>query len=766
MTTAIRTFVLALSYCIGILLADAVQPPFHVPLLTGVFAVVSLLLAWLIHRGRADSSRLLPRLSWTVLVLFLLGAGGMGFANAGMRSAARQASLLLHFDGKAVSIEGSAASEQLGGNGVAHVLKLRRLDGRSQTGRVLVSSAEAALTLGDRVHGEVRLEAMDRSDSFESALYRRGVIMKAKGQLTRTGSSHNPVLRAANAFRARMRRGVVDSLGSPDAGLLLGLTIGDESRIPARVIEEFRAAGLSHLTAVSGANVAIVLGAVVVICRALRLRYRWQIAFGLATLGFFVLVTRWEPSVLRASVMAAIALCSFFFGRRSQALNALALALVALSIADPFILWSIAFQLSFAASMGIIVLGPMLRVKLARLPSVAADALSVAIAAQAAVAPLVAVHFGTFSPWAVPANMLAFGPVAPATLLGFIGGAAANVSPVIARPFVVSAGPLVWLIRKVAEAFSNLPGATLLVPHDPLTIGLICLLVLAVVLALDRRRQLARWPILAAAASLIFSNLAAVAKSDLPAGARITFLDVGQGDAALIESAGGARVLVDGGPDPHLLKTLLRREGVRRLDVVIASHGHFDHVNGLKGVLDGFDVRQALDPGVPVPLVEKVGTFSRAQDGESYVVGDLEIQILGPSSQLREQSELSLSEPEGAEINDASIVARISWKNQCALFPGDLEEEGQRVLAERHPSAIQCSVLKAPHHGSGRLLESFVRSVKPKWVVVSVGRNDYGHPSRKALRIFRDSGARVLRTDRSGNVEVEFEEGGGTKAVP
>jgi competence protein ComEC len=255
-----------------------------------------------------------------------------------------------------------------------------------------------------------------------------------------------------------------------------------------------------------------------------------------------------------------------------------------------------------------------------------------------------------------------------------------------------------------------------------------------------------------------------------PPGLRVTFFDVGQGDAALVESPGGARVLIDGGPDPELIADTLRRRGLGRIDLVVASHLHADHVLGLQAVLERVAVRVAVHPGVVTPMLEPLRRHEPllpVRSGERMVIGDLTVEFLGPSSDsvtaAVEAASLPGSHGEGPELNDASVVVRVEWRGECALFTGDLEEAGQQELLDVRRDQIECGLLKAPHHGSGRLLKEFVDAVDPEWVVVSVGRNDYGHPTAKALEIFEGAGAEVLRTDRLDDIVAEIDGSGEVK---
>jgi competence protein ComEC len=309
----------------------------------------------------------------------------------------------------------------------------------------------------------------------------------------------------------------------------------------------------------------------------------------------------------------------------------------------------------------------------------------------------------------------------------------------------------------VAHAFASVPNAAVLVELGVAQILIAYLLVVGIALWLARARRLARWAVVLALCIWILGLIPP--GTSAPEGLRATFFDVGQGDAALVESPAGARVLIDGGPDPQFLAEALRRRGIRRLDLVALSHFHLDHVNGVPAVLESLDARMLVDPGVPDPLVNRLFRSrppDASQEGDRFVIGDLVIDVLGPSRELRDLAALpspdSGSGDEDSSLNNASLVLRVSWDGSCILFTGDLEETAQQALVDDHSPSIRCTILKAPHHGSPRIDQDFVEAVDAEFVVISVGRNDYGHPSRTALSLFEQEGGEILRTDRKGDV--------------
>jgi competence protein ComEC len=236
----------------------------------------------------------------------------------------------------------------------------------------------------------------------------------------------------------------------------------------------------------------------------------------------------------------------------------------------------------------------------------------------------------------------------------------------------------------------------------------------------------------------------------------VRFLDVGQGDAALVRSPGGAAVLVDGGPDPRQVATGLAALGIRRLDVVVASHAHADHVGGLPAVLGRFPVGVVLEPGCPadspaydafLEAVERAGVpVLHPRAGDALRAGDLRLDVLGPGA---------CASGTAPDPNNDSLVIEVSLREDEVLFAGDAEEPAQAWILGSGAD-LRADVLKVPHHGGDTSLDAFFQAVDPEIAVVSVGENDYGHPVPDVLVGLRATGARVVRTDLAGDVVVTF----------
>lgn len=569
--------------------------------------------------------------------------------------------------------------------------------------------------------------------------------------------------RVAESMRAALRA-ACEVLDEEPAGLLPGLVVGDTSALPQRVIEEFRASGLAHLTAVSGANLAILCGAVLLALRALRVGPRTAATVaGLVLLGFVILAGP-EPSVLRAGVMGAVGLLALALGRGRSALPALAFAVTVLVLYDPGMAVSFGFALSVLATAALVLLAPWWAERMVRrgVPRGIAEALAIPAAAHLATAPVLAGMAGEVSLVSIAANLLAAPVIAPATVLGVLAAVTASVLPWLAEAFVWLAGPEVsWLIE-VGRRAAAVPGATLSWPGG--WWGGVTLAALAVVLVVFLRRRRLRALLVAAALGLL---LVLVPLRDTLSGWPVdgwsmVACDVGQGDALVLSTAEpGRSVLVDAGPDPAAVDRCLSRLGVSRIPLVILSHLHADHIGGLAAVLEGRSVGAvAVGPGrspswawrqvredtarAGVPLVH-------LRAGARLSWPRLRIEVLGPVAPVSRESE---EEVDGSDVNNTSVVLRAHTAAGRVLLTGDIEPAAQAdLLASGQDLAAE--VFKVPHHGSRYSLPEFFDAVRPRAAVISVGAdNDYGHPSGVILRALDERGVLVSRTDQDGDTAV------------
>ena len=632
--------------------------------------------------------------------------------------------------------------------------RAERVEARGRVTQVrapVVVLAEAAgwrdLLPGTRLDAAGRL--MRSNDTTTAA------VLLARGP-PRAVAWPGPVHRAAGALRSGLRA-AVDPLPEAQRGLVPGLVVGDTSRLPPALEEDFRTVGLTHLVAVSGANVAIVCGAVLVCALRLGLRRRVAaVAAGLALVGFVVLA-RPQPSVLRAAVMGLVALLALASGRRRAALPALAAAVLVLLAVDPGLARSYGFALSVLATAGIVVLAPRWTAVLAArgLPAPVAAALAVPAAAQMACGPVVAMLAGSVSLVAVPANLLVAPAVAPATLLGVGAAVVTPLSDGAARALGRLAGwPATWIVA-VAERAASIPHAAVGWPDGVAGGALLAagtVAAWAVGRLLCRRR---RWAagVMALVVGVAAGLVAAPARWP-PRGWVLVMCDVGQGDALVLAAGQGAAVVVDAGPDARAVDGCLRRLGVRRVALALLTHLHSDHVDGLPGVLGGrqVDVVEVGPLDEPADGAERVAgavadkrvPVRRVVTGEQSQIGPLRWRVLWPARVLRD----------GSVPNNASIVILVEVAGLRLLLTGDVEEAAQRAL-RRALAGITVDVLKVAHHGSPSQDPGLLAGLRPRVALVSVGAdNRYGHPAPATLGLLGAVGAAVWRTDRDGDVAV------------
>lgn len=632
---------------------------------------------------------------------------------------------------------------------------VRTIDHRGRTvrsgGRILVLAAHDGwrdVLPGQRVRVSGRL-AEPRGDDLTSA------VLSTSDAPVRAGDPPW-YQRIAGSLRAGLQDACA-GLPSAQGGLLPGLVVGDVSRLDPEVEQSFVETGMTHLTAVSGSNVAIVVGMILLIGRWCRAGPRTCAVLGVMSIVGFVILARPQPSVVRAGVMGGIALLALAVNRQRAAVPALAATIFVLVLADPALARSIGFALSVSATAGLLILAPGWRDALRErgVPPGFAEAIAIPAAAQAACSPLLAALSGTISLVAVPANLLAVPAIAPATILGVLAAVSAPISPALAETFAWCAQwPALWLVQ-IAKYGAQVPGGTVGWPSGLVgAFALVVVLLAAVVLFRYRAARRAALAV-ACAVALVALPLQVFGPQWPPAGWLLVGCDVGQGDALALRASGGSAVVIDAGGDPELVDDCLRGLGITSIPLLVLSHPHADHIGGLSGVVrnravGAIVVGPATEPAAGVRAIAELAAshripLVRPQPGWAFSLGEVRVEVLGPPRTFVGTR---------SDANNNSLVVRAVVGGVSVLFAGDVENEAQQALL-RSGRGLSAEVLKVPHHGSAFSEPAFFAAVRPTVAVIEVGTgNDYGHPSPAVVRQLQRLGARVLRTDMDGHVAV------------
>jgi competence protein ComEC len=716
---------LALAYAAGIAVAPAVSP-------TLVWAIAGAGLVWgasLLWLGR-------PGLATACLLAGVAAAGALRAAEPPLPPD-HVARLILPARGV---VEGRLTTEPrlLAPDRTRLLLEVERVDGQPRQGPVLVTlyGEPPPLGPGYRIRGPMRLHAA--AGVRNPGVFDHGVWLRRQG-IHVTGSARADRLVILEEPRPpwtiRVRRAALEAmhrvLPPVSAALMAGLLLGDRSTLPADVDENFRAAGVYHILAVSGFNVALVGGAVFALGRLVGGGRRGAALAAIAAVVGFAGVAGPEPSVLRAVVMAVLVLGAVILERQAAVLNSLGLAALAILAVRPHDLADPGFQLSFAATAGI-VLAPIPR-------GLVTGALGVSLAAQAAVLPVALWHFNQLSTLAPLANLAVVPLAAAATVLGLLAVAAGVLSAAVGALFLEAAWPVLLALRAVAALGAAVPGGLLHLPAPHWSAVTAYVLALALGLAWWRWRETAprrsgpagALALVALAVALVLAAWPLLRPPD--GRLRLTVLDVGQGDAIAVETPDGRAYLIDAGPGggyrldagERVVAPYLWNRGILRLAGIFTTHADLDHAGGLASVLRHFPVARTAPPR-----------------GREWIGG---------------ASLLPLTAPEPHRRGNAGVLAlRLDHGAASFLLASDMDAATEaRLVAAGAPLAA--TVLKVAHHGSRHSSTApFLARVSPALAVISVGaRNPYGHPAPETLRRLAEVGARIYRTDRDGAVVLE-----------
>jgi competence protein ComEC len=708
-------------------------------------------------------------LTWLGLVAL---GGGMGGAAVGaLRLASIDGGAFDQPAGRQLSIRGYVAATPSRSNGTVRI----RLD--TAEGALLVEAREP---VGDLPIGRelAARGVLRRAPPWEAGWLARYGIREvlAATRVRLTGGRRGGLSSAVDSIRDRAAAALGRGTSSRAAALLRGFVLGEADRIDPATVTDFRRSGLAHLLAVSGENVLLLalLAAPLLGLAGLPLRLRlWLL---LALIALYVAVTGAGPSIQRAGVMGAAGVVAALAGRPRSRWYAMLLAAAITLAANPRATGDPGWQLSFAAVIGIMVLARPVRETLllaapgraGRLRTALAEGAAVTIAATIATAPLIGADFGVASLTTLPANLLALPAVAPVMWLGMIVAALGQLPWLPVEPLTALGGALAGYVAQVADWLGSPSWAQVGVPSlsPPAVVAVyVGLAVIAgggLSFALRRRgtrlRRGAVGPALAVAALAALLTLAPETPAPGSRGApglRVSVLDVGQGDAILLDPSPGLPILVDGGPPGDGIASILDALGVDRLAAAVVTHDQLDHAGGIEDLLGTLPIAHLIY-GEPVPRLLREARVAGARPvemaaGSEVDSGPLRLGFLWPPRELESRQQAREEDP-----NVHALVGVARWRSFSILLTADAEAGDVPI----DPGPID--VLKVAHHGSEDSgLDRLLDEAAPRLAVISVGAdNPYGHPTAATLRTLAAHHVPILRTDLDGTVEIDADPDG------
>lgn len=568
---------------------------------------------------------------------------------------------------------------------------------------------------------------------------------------------------------ASLRAGLHESLrySSPAAkGLVPGLALGDSSALPTQLSQEMKAAGLTHLIAVSGTNVTLLIIVVLALLRRVKASKNLQYLMVIGALLAFVVIVRPQPSVLRATVMGLVALLATYTDGRKSPVPALSVAVIALVVIDPWLALSYGFALSVAATAGLVlwvsrIQGFFDRKFPRRIPLWLIQIMAVTIAAQLAVFPLIVALGSPISLTSIPANMFAVPIAAPTMVLGLAAALVTPLSSQLGVAMAWCAGLFAELIALIAQVSASAQWLVVPWPSGKFGIVLALIFMTGAVHAgllwrhLSTSQKSKYLSIVTVGAVLLWNPPSTVLKVWPPANWVMVSCDVGQGDATVIRIGPNEAVVIDVGGDPKIIDGCLRRLHIKQIPVLLLTHFHADHVGGLIGALQG---RQVGEIRVS-PLGDPIET-TKFVTSTLYELGKSAAVMTYPETFSVKNVKFTCIWPkrlilgEGSDANNASVALAVTSNEISILLTGDIEPPAQGEIVKSTPQQ-NFDVIKVAHHGSRYQSTDFANWANAEIAIISVGaENQYGHPAQETLALYELTGSAVFRTDLSGDLAV------------
>ena len=774
----------ALSFAPGLVLAHYAQLPLYPLLLSCALLFLIALLPSVRRRFAA-----LPFNILLLVLVFCLGA-----ARYQISTKLLPENHITHtdlFDQKGI-VRGTITEEpERGPEQTRFVLALEEVETDSAlyrvSGQILVRAKKVHISAdyGDRValRGRLRRPQPARNPgafdyrAFLALQHMHGTLFVGKSEqivAVERGAGHWIYEYLILPIRHCVRQAIQRNLSGAAAGLLQGMLLGEKRRIPDDVRAAFRSTGLAHALVISGLHVGLITVFFFTAFKLCRLPDRPTAGATLLVLLLYALVTELQPPVVRASIMAGVLLLGRLLNRTGDIYNSLGLAAWIILVAWPTSLFTLSFQLSFGATLAIVGLhGPLSRLfPLAWrredrwLGKWIVSPLAVTLAAQVGTGPLIAYHFQQFAPVSFGANLLVVPLLGLAVSLGLLSALSGGWCAPLATVFNAANYLVLQSLMKMVDTFAALPYASLTTPQPDLLFlvvaALLCLLLARLPDSLTARKR-------ALFLLLLYANFAVWNHVLSARQLEVVFLDVGQGDSVFLRFPDGKTMVIDAGlrsprfdNGARVLLPYLRQRNIRRIDVVVASHPHNDHIGGLIALLEEMEVGHYIDSGQACDtwtarrLRDLIGVkgirYHRVSAGDSLTgLGGVGGLVLHPTRDF-----VSAEGESPHDLNNGSVVLHLTYGQTSLLFTGDIEEETDGAMLA-WGKRLKAQILKVAHHGSRTSSRPvFVQGVDPQIAVMQVGAfNKFKHPAPEVVQRYEERGTAVYRTDLCGAVLLE-----------
>ena len=655
---------------------------------------------------------------------------------------------------------------------------------RPQIGDTLIVRGSLRLPHGFHNPGQIDTEMLLRSQGITATLIATKGGLTAKALPASEVSAWTSLLRRLAAVREHYLSSMQAVMPKEDAAAIFAMLFGGYQGLKPELLEFFATVGVIHLLSVSGSHISLLAAVMAWLGSTLRLPKMARVVLVISVIAIYSMLAGLVPPVIRSALMGGLAFLALALDREKDARRLLLLTGLFMLAISPLLLFHISFQLSFAATAGLLYVAPVARdwLQAHRVPPLLSAGLAVTFGAHASTIPLMAWYFNQLSLSAFLANIVIVPLVELIIVIGIAAGLVALVLPLVGAVAYAGDSLLLGLVYELSRCMAALPGSQVWIPSLGWQAAVAYYVALAFMVLREPWRQQVRAELCARKIYLLIPMAALIAFGigyRLSQADKLTFsiIDCGQGDAACLQTAHGKAILFDcggerDGNEPGAFNTgervivpYLRHYGINKVEAIFLTHAHADHAGGAGAVLKKLPVgsvytadegreayAQSMGIGSADPLLQKL---QPVQEGAVFEVDGVRIEVVyAPPLTVK-----------GAESgNEASNVYRIVYGNASFLITGDLTKENEKVILEKG-SNIRCTVLKVGHHGSNTSSsEEFLEAAGPSYAAICVGaNNNFGHPKAEVLERLQGIGAKILRTDQNG--EIKFCTDGKTMRV-